>query len=233
MQAVGSVHKRKHFVQKLHSLRIPDERRPSMNRKIRLLVVEDDPNVSTVLCARLESLGYQVAATAETGLEAISGFYRHHPDLVTMDILLKGEMNGIEAAARISERSDVPIIYMTCLSDRKVFERAIETNPYGFIIKPYEINELRCAIEIALVKHQAAVGQKALISQLQNALDQVKTLSSLLPICASCKRIRKDDDQTWQPIEEYIANHSNADFTHGICPDCVRRLYPDYHNDRK
>ena len=204
-----------------------------MSRKTRLLVVEDDPNVSTVLCARLESLGYAVAATAETGLEAIGRFYRHHPDLVTMDILLKGEMNGIEAAAKISDRSDVPIIYMTCLSDRKVFERAIATNPYGFIIKPYEINELRCTIEIALVKHQAAAGQKALISQLQNALDQVKTLRGLLPICASCKRIRNDDDQTWQPIEEYIANHSNADFTHGICPECLRRLYPDYHGGRK
>ncbi|WP_319521237.1 response regulator [uncultured Desulfosarcina sp.] len=204
-----------------------------MNQKIRLLVVEDDPNVSTVLCARLESLGYEVAATAETGLEAISRFYRHHPDLVTMDILLKGEMNGIEAATRISERSDVPIIYMTCLSDRKVFERAIATNPYGYIIKPYEINELRSAIEIARVKHKAAVEQKALIAQLQKALDEVKTLSGLLPICASCKWIRDDDNQTWQPIEEYIANHSNADFTHGICPECARRLYPDFYKERR
>lgn len=204
-----------------------------MNRKIRLLVVEDDPNVSTVLCARLESLGYEVVATAETGLEAIGRFYRHHPDLVTMDILLKGEMNGIEAAARISERSDVPVIYMTCLSDRKVFERAIATNPYGYIIKPYEINELRSAIEIARVKHQAAVEQKALIAQLQKALDEVKTLSGLLPICASCKRIRNDDNQTWQPIEEYITDHSNADFTHGICPECARQLYPDFYKERK
>lgn len=122
---------------------------------------------------------------------------------------------------------------MTCLSDRKAFERAIANNPYGFIIKLYEINELQCAIEIALVKHQVAAGQKALISRLQNALDQVKTLSGLLPICASCKRIRNDDDQTWQPIEEYIANHSKADFTHGICPECLRRLYPDYYNGRK
>jgi response regulator RpfG family c-di-GMP phosphodiesterase len=68
--------------------------RVSMHRPINILVVEDDPNVSTVLTARLESLGYQICGTAETGLEAISGVYRHHPDLVTMDILLKGEMNG-------------------------------------------------------------------------------------------------------------------------------------------
>jgi two-component system, response regulator PdtaR len=196
------------------------------------MVVEDDPNVSTVLSARLESLGYRVCGTAETGLEAVSGVFRHHPDLVTMDILLKGEMNGIEAATKIAERSDVPIIYMTCLSDQKVFERAIETNPYGYIIKPYDINELRSSIEIAVIKHEATKAQELLIAQLQTALQKVKTLSGLLPICSSCKRIRNDDGKSWQHIEDYIANHSDADFTHGICPDCARRLYPELYTHK-
>ena len=197
-----------------------------MNRATQILVVEDDPNVSMVLCARLESLGYRVIDTAASGLEAIRLFYRHRPDLVTMDILLEGEMNGIQAAAKITERSDVPIIFMTCLSDRAVFESAIQTNPYGYIVKPYDINELRSAIEIARAKHRAARERELLIARLQKALDEVKTLRGLLPICASCKRIRVDDNATWQQIEEYIANHSEADFTHGICPDCARRLYP-------
>jgi two-component system, response regulator PdtaR len=202
-----------------------------MHRPISILVVEDDPNISTVLSARLESLDYQVCGTAETGLEAISGVYRHHPDLVTMDILLKGEMNGIEAAAKIAEGSDVPIIYMTCLADQQVFERAIGTHPYGYIIKPYDINELRSAIEIAVVKHEAAKERETLIAQLQKALREVKTLSGLLPICASCKKIRKDDS-TWQQIEDYIASHSDADFTHGICPECAHRLYPELYQNK-
>ncbi len=197
-----------------------------MKRPVKILVVEDDPNVSMVLTARLESLGYRICGTAETGYEAISGVYRHRPDLVTMDILLKGEMTGIEAAAKIAEGSDVPIVFMTCLSDQEVFENAIQTNPYGYIIKPYEINELRSAIEIAMVKHAAANQREALIAQLKIALQQVKTLSGLLPICASCKRIRNDDD-SWQQIEDYIASHSEADFTHGICPECAHRLYPE------
>ena len=201
-----------------------------MQRPISILVVEDDPNVSTVLTARLESLGYQVCSTAETGFEAIGGVVRHQPDVVTMDILLKGEINGIEAAAKIAEHSDVPVIYMTCLSDQKIFERAIHTNPYGYIIKPYDINELRSAIEIAVVKHQAARERDALIARLQQALQEVKTLSGLLPICSSCKRIRNEDDNSWQQIEDYIATHSDADFTHGICPECAQRLYPElYH----
>ena len=202
-----------------------------MHRQIRILVVEDDPNVSTVLIARLESLDYQVCGIAETGLEAISAVYRHRPDLVTMDILLKGEMNGIEAAAKIAEGSDVPIIYMTCLSNQQVFERAIATHPYGYITKPYDINELRSAIEIAVVKHHAAKERETLIAQLQNALKEIKTLSGLLPICSSCKKIRRDDS-TWQPIEDYIASHSNADFTHGICPECAHRLYPELYQNK-
>ncbi len=201
-----------------------------MQRSINILVVEDDPNVSTVLTARLESLGYRVCGTAETGFEAIGAVSRHRPDVVTMDILLKGEMNGIEAAAKIAEQSDVPIIFMTCLADQQIFERAIDTNPYGYIIKPYDINELRSAIEIAVVKHNAAKERESLIARLQQALQEVKTLSGLLPICASCKRIRNDDDSSWQQIEDYIATHSDADFTHGICPECARRLYPElYH----
>lgn len=198
-----------------------------MNEPIKILVVEDDPNVATVLTARLESLGYEVCATAETGLMAISGVFRHHPDLVTMDILLKGDMTGIDAADKIAEKSDVPIIFMTCLSDQKVFERAIRTNPYGYIIKPYDINELRSSIEIAVIKHRANRERESLIAQLQKALDEVKTLKGLLPICASCKKIRNDADNSWQNIEDYIAAHSDADFTHGICPDCARRLYPE------
>ncbi|MCB2149731.1 MAG: response regulator [Deltaproteobacteria bacterium] len=202
-----------------------------MHRPISILVVEDDPNVSTVLSARLESLGYQVCGTAETGLEAISGVYRYHPYLVIMDILLKGDMNGIEAAAKIAEGWDVPVIYMTCLSDQQIFERAIGTHPYGYIIKPYDINELRSAIEIAVVKHEAAKERETLIADLQKALREVKTLTGLLPICASCKKIRKDDS-TWQQIEEYISSHSNADFTHGICPDCAHRLYPELYQNK-
>lgn len=198
-----------------------------MSKPISILVVEDDPSVSAVLCARLESLGYRICTTAETGLEAVCGAFRHHPDLVTMDILLKGEMNGIEAAAKIAERSDVPVIYMTCLSDPSIFERAIRTNPYGFIVKPYDTNELRSTIEIAVVKHQAAKERDELIARLEKALAQVKVLSGLLPICASCKRIRDDEKDSWHQIEDYIADHSDADFTHGICPECAQRLYPE------
>ena len=68
---------------------------------------------------------------------------------------------------------------------------------------------------------------KYLIAKLKEALDQVQLLSGLLPICASCKRI-KDEHEVWQPLEVYIQAHSEAKFTHGVCPDCLRKLYPEY-----
>lgn len=197
----------------------------------RILVVEDDVNVAAVLEARLESFGYQVCAMANSGPKAIAYADQHQPDLVLMDILLEGDMNGIEAAETIGGTSDVPIIFITCLNDPAVLERAIRTNPFGYLVKPYDNAELRSCIEITLVKHRAAKEREELIAQLEGALLQVKKLSGLLPICASCKKIRTDQDG-WQQIEEYIANHSEADFSHSICPECAHRLYPEiYQNE--
>lgn len=195
-----------------------------------ILVVEDDINVAAVMEARLESFGYKVCEIARTGLKAIEGQDRHQPDLILMDILLEGDMNGIEAAEQISARSDVPIIFISCLNDPSVLDKAIQTHPYGYLVKPYDNAELRSCIEIALVKHKAAKEREELIAQLEDALQQVRKLSGLLPICASCKKIR-DKEGGWQQIEDYISDHSEADFSHSICPQCARRLYPELNMD--
>ena len=87
------------------------------------------------------------------------------------------------------------------------------------------------AIQVVLqditARRRAEEEREKLITALQNALAEVKTLSGLLPICASCKKIR-DDSGYWQQIEIYISSHSEAEFSHGLCPDCLKRLYPEY-----
>lgn len=196
-----------------------------------ILVVEDDTNVAAVLEARLESFGYDVCDIASTGLRAIESALQYHPDLILMDILLEGDMNGIEAADKIAEHLDVPVIFLTCLNDPAVLERAINTNPYGYIVKPYDNAALKSSIEITLLKHRAGQERENLIERLEQALIEVKRLSGLLPICASCKRIR-DDEGGWQQIEEYIATHSEADFSHGICPQCAHELYPEVYQEK-
>jgi len=207
------------------SRRQPPSTEAHAPQKPRILVVEDDPNVATVLESRLESFGYRICGVVQRGSEAIAAVFRHHPDLVLMDILLEGEMNGIEAAHEIADRSDVPVIFLSCLGEEEVIDSAIRTNPYGYLVKPYDNNELRSAIEIALVRHLAARERERLIRQLEQALREVRKLSGLLPICASCKKIR-DGQGEWHPIESYIAAHSEADFTHGLCPHCLKEFFP-------
>jgi CheY-like chemotaxis protein len=207
---------------------------PSIGTKVaeaKILVVEDDKNVAAVLEARLESFGYDVCDIAASGQRAIDSALRLDPDIILMDILLEGEMNGIEAAGKIREQSDVPIIFLTCLNDPDVLARAIDTNPYGYLVKPYDNAALKSSLEITLIKHQADKEKQELIAKLEDALLQVRRLSGLLPICASCKRIRNEEGG-WQEIEDYIACHSEADFSHGICPKCARRLYPEVYREK-
>ena len=147
----------------------PTNHEMSGKKPTRILVVEDVSNVATVLKARLESYGYEICDVANTGQKAIDGTLRLKPDLVLMDIMLEGEMNGIEAAAKIQKEMNVPIIYLSCLSDQKVMERAIETNPYGYIVKPYDSAELRFSIENALRKHHQDLERDARIADLENS----------------------------------------------------------------
>jgi two-component system, response regulator PdtaR len=203
---------------------IPMKSKKPMDEKgARILVVEDDAIMAMVLGARLESFGYHICDIVETGREAIASAVRHQPDLILIDILLEEEMNGIEAAEEIGKQLDVPIIYLSCLSDRRVLDRATKINTYGFLVKPYDNMELRLRIEIALAKHQSAREREKLTAEAE-ALRDSKKIDGLLPICAACKKIR-DDQGRWQEIDRYIASHSEADFCHGICPECSRRLY--------
>ena len=203
-----------------------------VKRPVNLLVVEDDPHVGTVLEARLQTFGYNVCCVARTGPAAVRGTLEHRPDLVLMDILLEGDMNGIEAAELIHNQIDIPIVFITCLSDQSMLDRALKTNAYGYILKPYDNAELRYTLEIALIKFRAAKEREGLIEKLEQALIEVKRLSGLLPICASCKNIR-DENGRWLPIEEYIQAHSEADFSHGICPKCGPILYPEVYPGKK
>jgi CheY-like chemotaxis protein len=132
---------------------------PEQQAVSKILVVEDDDSVATVLESRLESFGYRICGVVSSGAAAIDAALRHHPDLVLMDILLEGEMNGIEAAQEIGRRSDVPIIFLSCLSDEAVIDSAMRTNPYGYVVKPYDNKELRLLIESAFARHRSAANR--------------------------------------------------------------------------
>ncbi len=119
-----------------------------------IMVVEDESIVAEDMKAMLEGFGYHVPAVAFSGEEAVRKAFDTHPDLVLMDIVLKGQMSGVEAVERIRSRCNIPVVYVTAYADEKTVRRAKATEPYGYILKPFDARELQTAIEIALYKHQ-------------------------------------------------------------------------------
>lgn len=195
---------------------------PSLSRP-RLLVVEDEAIVVADLQDRLAALGYDVVGTADSVESALQQTRLLQPDLVLMDIMLRGPARGTEAAKIIREELKLPVVYLTANTDDRTFIEARNTNLAGYILKPFEDRELRIVIEIALYKHRAECERETLIRQLEEALVQVKALRGMLPICAWCKKIR-DDKGYWTQVEQYICDHSEAVFTHGMCPECTARM---------
>lgn len=193
----------------------------------KILVTEDEGIVAADIEDRLKRLGYDVIGTVDTGEAALKKVGEIQPDLILMDIMIKGDIDGIEAATRIREAYDIPVIFLTAYSDDPTFERAKITEPFGYLLKPFEERELRTTIEIALYKHRMEKEREKLITELRAALTKVKVLTGLLPICASCKKIR-DDQGYWSEVENYIRERSEAEFTHGFCPDCADRLLKGY-----
>lgn len=116
----------------------------------RILIVEDEHIVAMGIKRMLKSLGYTVTGVASSGEDAISKAESTFPDIVLMDIMLKGDMDGVEATREIKERFDIPVVYLTAYSDNNILERAKITEPFGYIIKPFDEKDLYSSIEVAL-----------------------------------------------------------------------------------
>jgi signal transduction histidine kinase len=119
-----------------------------------ILIVEDENIVALDMRMRLEAMGYKVVDIVDTGEQATESVTARKPDLVLMDIKLKGDQDGIEAASQLRETSEVPVIFVTAFTDERTLDRAKRVSPYGYIVKPFHERELRIAIELAIYKYQ-------------------------------------------------------------------------------
>lgn len=122
--------------------------------QIRIIVVEDESIVAKDIQHSLNRLGYDVVATASTGEKALQAVERHTPDIVLMDIMLKGKMSGIDAAREIREKWNIPVVYLTAYADENTLNKAKITEPYGYIIKPFKEIDIHTSIEMAIYKHK-------------------------------------------------------------------------------
>ncbi len=190
------------------------------------MIVEDIWLIANDLKDSLSKLGYTVTSIVPSGEAAVEKAEEEAPDLILMDIVLSGQMDGIACAEKIRSGKDIPVIYLSAYSDEKKLERAKVTEPYAYLVKPINDRELRISIEMALYRHRMEKERKRLLDSYQETLHKVKVLQGLLPICSRCKRIR-DDEGYWKQLEAYISEHSEAVFSHGICPECSKKLFPD------
>jgi PAS domain S-box-containing protein len=310
------------------------------NERAGILIVEDEIVVAVDIEERLRNIGYDVSGIVTSGGEAIERLGKNSIDLVLMDIGLKGDMDGIETARRIRDKSAVPVIYLTAYSDDKTLARAQVTEPYGYLLKPVNEKELHSTVKMALYKYKmekklkeererfrivadytldweywwspmegflyispscrtitgysveeflgnprilerivhwedlsawekymgslgpgtqpetiefriltkkgeerwiqglcfqiidaegrnlGVRGSNRDITRLKTTESEVKRLRGILPICASCKKVR-DDKGYWFQVEEYIRDHSEAEFSHSLCPECARKVWPE------
>ena len=195
-----------------------------MNRvPLRVLIAEDDPLVAEVIQLELHAVAFSVVGRAADGRAAVELTCALRPDVVLMDVQMP-EMGGIEAAHAIQERCPTPVVILTVHGEQVVAAQAAAAGVGAYLIKPAGPEELERAITIARARFADLCELRRVNSELQEALARVKTLSGLLPICSHCKKIR-DDQGYWLQVEEYLQDRSEAEFTHGICPQCLDLHY--------
>lgn len=148
-----------------------------------ILVVEDEKIIAKDIANVLKKFGYAVPAIASSGEEAIRRLEEMPVDLVLMDIVLKGDIDGIEAAKRITERFNIPVVHLTAYADEDTLSRVKETRPFGYIIKPFKERELYTTIEIALHNHRQSLENRKLeekrIEELRQKLQQLQQFSEV------------------------------------------------------
>ena len=191
---------------------------------MKILIAEDDTTSQVMLKAMVAKAGYEPVVTGD-GLSAYELLIKPGaPKLALLDWMMPG-MDGVEVCRKIRElKSDEPtyIILLTSRDDKKDIIRGLKSGANDYITKPYDVEELQVRISVGrkVVELQSLLAGR--IVELQTALDQIKTLKGLLPICMYCKKIR-DDKQYWQQVEQYVTSHTEAQFSHAICPDCYKK----------
>lgn len=213
---------------------------------VSILIVDDSRDEQDLLLTRLRTAGYgslMVADSAEAAFEILDrdhdGPRTEEVALILMDIMLPG-LDGLEACRRIkaTERlHDIPIIVITVKTEEQDLVAAFAAGAIDYIRKPVNTAELVARVSSALALREERSTRKARekelllrTQELERALREVKVLRGLIPICAKCKRVRTDTGD-WQQLEGYIQDHSEAEFSHGVCQVCMKEDYPDVFKD--
>lgn len=196
---------------------------------MKILVAEDDPDSLQLLQIMLGKWGYEAVAAHDGAMAWEVLQSEDPPPLVILDVMMP-LMDGLEVCRRAKEMArPVPtyIILLTAKTLPKEIVSGLEAGADDYLTKPFDPNELRARILVGvrILELQRSLADR--VAELEEALSSVKQLQGMFPICAYCKKIR-DDQNYWEQVESYITRHSEAQFSHGICPDCYAEfVMPD------
>jgi PleD family two-component response regulator len=212
---------------------------------VSILIVDDSPDQQALLRSILGKAGHADVLSADSAKDAarvlnLNGESAAEKiDLILMDVLMP-EQDGVETCRQIkrcAHLEDIPVIMVTAKSDLSNLKDAFAAGAMDFISKPVNSIELLARVSSALLLKQEMDRRKnrelelrRSNEELQKALKEVKVLRGLIPMCASCKKIRNDGG-FWQQLEEYLGEHSEAEFSHGLCQPCIKKLYPGVYQD--
>jgi len=196
----------------------------SMDKRFRILAV-DDEYVNTQLIKSVLREEYDIL-TALNGYEAINLLKQYNPDLILLDVMMP-DLNGFEVCKIIRSFTDfdtIPIIFLTALDTQDGALQGLELGGIDYLTKPVNRDLLKLRVRNHIESKRRNDLVKEQRDQLEAALARVKQLEGIIPICMFCKKIR-DDQQSWHQLEAYISDHSEALFSHGICPHCAEEQY--------
>lgn len=196
----------------------------------KILIVEDESIVAKDIQMCLRKFGYNVVAICSSGEEAILAVTEHTPDLVLMDIMLKGEIGGIEAADQINSKFNIPIIFLTAYADESTLNRAKVTEPHGYIIKPFKEIDLRTTVEVALYKHKKETEVRKERDFLYSIVDNKESADTIFVKSNSrLVKVRTKDIYFIEALKDYVViNTPNERYTiHSTMKDIERKLSPN------
>jgi DNA-binding response OmpR family regulator len=188
------------------------ERTCDFEKQALILIVDDNPVNLKLLSGILGPAGYKTM-TSTTAEEAFGLLYKTKPDLILLDVMMP-DTNGYEIARRIKvtfELRDIPIIFLTARTETDDIVEGFEAGGVDYVTKPFNSREL-----LARIQTQVA---------LKKAREEIQTLRGILPVCAHCKKVREAGG-AWVSLEDFICDHTEAELSHGMCPDCVTKWYP-------
>jgi sigma-B regulation protein RsbU (phosphoserine phosphatase) len=189
-----------------------------------VLLIEDDAATARSIELILKAEGHDcdVRRLGEDGLAAAK-LYAY--DVILLDLMLP-DMEGLEVLRRLrADNVGAPVLILSGLSDIDFKSKGLNIGADDYLIKPFDPQELRSRLQVGLrvLKLESALAGK--VQELEQAMQHVKTLQGLLPICMYCKKIR-DDSDSWHRVESYIEQHTEAMFTHSLCTDCREEYFP-------